>query len=73
MKLEELDRAVEKGEISPIYYMYGDEPYLMERATNRLLDRLVDRLGGEPPFWKHSRKSRSNASAQAELRARGES
>lgn len=42
MKPEELDRAVDKGEFSPIYYLYGDEPYLMERATNRLLERLVD-------------------------------
>lgn len=42
MKPEEFDRAVEKGEFSPIYYFYGDEPYLMERATNRLLERLVD-------------------------------
>lgn len=42
MKPEELDRALEKGEFSPIYYIHGDEPYLIERATTRLLERLVD-------------------------------
>ncbi|GAM08178.1 putative protein [Geobacter sp. OR-1] len=42
MKPEELDAAIGRGEIAPIYYFHGDEPYLMERGINRLLERLVD-------------------------------
>lgn len=43
------------------------------KRNERLLEKMVDRLGGEPPVWRNSRKARSNASAQAELHARGES
>ena len=42
MKPEEFNRAVEKGEFGPLYLFYGDEPYLVERAVKRLLERLVD-------------------------------
>lgn len=42
MKPEELEIAISRGEISPLYYFYGDEPYLMERGIHRLLERLVD-------------------------------
>ena len=42
MKPEELDRAINRGEISPLYYFFGDEPYLMEKGIGRLLERLVD-------------------------------
>jgi DNA polymerase III subunit delta len=41
MKPEELSRALEKGDIGPLYYMYGDEPYLIERGVKRLLERVV--------------------------------
>ena len=41
MKSEELGAKLQKGEISPLYYIYGDEPYLMERATRLLLEKLV--------------------------------
>lgn len=43
------------------------------KRNERLLEKMVDRLGGEPPVWRNSRRARSNASAQAELHARGES
>ena len=42
MKPEELEAAIKRGEFSPLYYFYGDEPYLMDRGVSRLLERLVD-------------------------------
>jgi len=42
MKPEEFNRAVEKGELAPLYLLYGDEPYLVERAVKKLLERAVD-------------------------------
>ena len=41
MKPEEFARAMEKGDIGPLYYMYGDEPYLIEGGVKRLLERVV--------------------------------
>ncbi|TGU73914.1 DNA polymerase III subunit delta [Geomonas terrae] len=42
MKPEEFNRAVEKGELASLYLLYGDEPYLVERAVKKLMDRAVD-------------------------------
>ena len=42
MKPEEFNKAVEKGELATLYLLYGDEPYLVERAVKKLLDRAVD-------------------------------
>lgn len=42
MKPEEFNRAVTKGELAPLYLLYGDEPYLVERAVKKLLERAVD-------------------------------
>jgi DNA polymerase III subunit delta len=42
MKPEEYHRAVETGELGPLYLLYGDEPYLVERAVKKLLERAVD-------------------------------
>jgi len=39
---EEFNGAVEKGNLAPLYLLYGDEPYLVERAVKRLLERAVD-------------------------------
>ncbi len=41
MRPEELDRAVGKGEIAPLYYIYGEEEFLVERAVQRLMDAIV--------------------------------
>ena len=41
MKPEEFARSVEKGNIAPFYYLYGDEPYLIDKGVKRLLDRVV--------------------------------
>jgi len=41
MKPEEFDRAIARGEFGPLYYLHGDEPFLMERCVQRLLAKLV--------------------------------
>ena len=38
------------------------------KRVDRIIGKLVDRLGGEPPFWPNSRRAQSNASAQAKTR-----
>ena len=62
------------------YYTYPDMPtdtlaykYNLtadgfRKKVDRIIGKLVDRLGGEPPFWTGGRRARSNASAQAETR-----
>jgi DNA polymerase-3 subunit delta len=42
MKPEDFNRSVEKGEFAPLYLIYGEEPYLVERAVKKLLERAVD-------------------------------
>jgi DNA polymerase-3 subunit delta len=42
MKPEELDRSIDKGEIAPLYFIFGDEEYLVERAVARILEKAVD-------------------------------
>ena len=42
MKPEELDKAIRTGDIGPLYYLYGEEQYLVERGTQRLLQLVVD-------------------------------
>lgn len=41
MKPEEFRRAVERGDIGPLYYIYGDEPFLVEKGTKELTARIV--------------------------------
>lgn len=41
MKPEELERAIDKGETAPLYFIYGEEEFLLERAVQRLLGKLV--------------------------------
>ena len=41
MKIDEFNKALDRGEISPLYYFHGDEPHLMERAVKRLMDLVV--------------------------------
>jgi DNA polymerase-3 subunit delta len=41
MKAEEFSKTIDKGDIRPLYYLYGEETYLAERAVKRLLARLV--------------------------------
>jgi len=41
MKPEEFAKNISSGALRPVYYLYGDEPYLMERAVKQLIARLV--------------------------------
>ncbi|MHC1698505.1 MAG: DNA polymerase III subunit delta [Geobacteraceae bacterium] len=41
MKYQEFVQTIEKGQVRPLYYLYGDEPYLMEKCIQQLLERLV--------------------------------
>ena len=47
---------------------YGASDEAMRKRVKRALDKLQDRLGGEPPVWRGRRRVRSNAEAQAEIR-----
>ena len=38
LKPEEFNQSLQKGETGPLYCLYGEEPYLVERAAKRLLD-----------------------------------
>lgn len=38
------------------------------KKIDRVLDKMVERLGGEPPFWGGGRRAKSNAQAQSETR-----
>lgn len=51
-------------------YLHGVTEDAMRKRLNRILVKLCDRLGGEPPWWNPGRKARSNASVQAETRNR---
>ena len=42
MKPEDFNRSVDNGEFVPLYLLCGDEPYLVERAVKKLLERAVD-------------------------------
>lgn len=37
------------------------------KRVDRIIDKIVDRLGGPPPWFPADRKSRSNAAAQSEV------
>lgn len=41
MKPEDLERSVSKGEIAPLYFIYGEEEFLADRAVSRLVEKLV--------------------------------
>lgn len=42
MKPEDLDKAIRKGDLGPLYCLCGEEQYLVDRAAQRLLERAVD-------------------------------
>ncbi len=43
MKPEDLEKAVAKGEVAPLYFIYGEEDFLLERSVERLIGKLVDK------------------------------
>ena len=42
MTSQELETNIRKGKIPALCYLYGDEPFLIERATRMLLERAID-------------------------------
>ena len=42
------------------------------KRVDRAIGRIVERLGGEPPFWQGGRRAKSNAAAQSETRRQGQ-
>lgn len=41
MKPEELEKKIDKGEVAPLYFIFGDEEFLVERFVQKLVNRLV--------------------------------
>lgn len=41
MKPDDLEKTVDRGEVAPLYFIYGDEEFLVERAVQRLVDKIV--------------------------------
>jgi len=41
MKPEEFEKEIREGGVGPLYYIYGEEPYLVERGVKLLLARAV--------------------------------
>ena len=41
MRPEDLERSITKGEIAPLYFIYGEEEFLADRAVARLVEKLV--------------------------------
>lgn len=42
MKPDELKSALAKGQVGPLYWFYGDEPFLMEKTAKRIVELVVD-------------------------------
>src|SRR6185369_15192727 len=43
MRPEDLERSITKGEIAPLYFIYGEDEFLVDRTVQRLVDRAVSR------------------------------
>jgi len=41
MKPEDFERSVSKGEFAPLYFVYGEDEFLVNRAVQRLVDKAV--------------------------------
>ncbi len=42
MTEQELDRQIETGALKPVYFIYGEEPFLVDRAVRRIMEKAVD-------------------------------
>ena len=42
MKPLELQKAIKRKEIAPLYFLYGDEPFLLEKTVASLQEELLD-------------------------------
>lgn len=50
-------------------YLFGLTEDGMRRRHNRILEKVCDRLGGQPPWYQPGRRARSNAASQSETRS----
>ena len=57
--------AMPAGQLAAMWNLTEDG---LRKKLDRVLAKLVDRLGGEPPMWRNSRKAVSNAAAQSKMR-----
>ena len=60
-------------EFSALAETYGASDEAIRKRVKRALDKLQDRLGGEPPVWRSRSRRRSNAEARAEIKNQEES
>ncbi len=42
MTEQELERQLATGAFAPVYFLYGEEPFLSERASRRIVERVVE-------------------------------
>jgi DNA polymerase-3 subunit delta len=42
MTEQELHKQLATGALAPVYFLYGDEPFLAERTSQRIMERAVD-------------------------------
>lgn len=42
MTEQELDKQITTGAFAPVYFLYGEEPFLVERACRRIMEQAVD-------------------------------
>jgi DNA polymerase-3 subunit delta len=42
MTEQELEKQLTTGAFAPVYFLYGEEPFLAERASRRIMERAVD-------------------------------
>ena len=42
MTEQEFEKQIKTGAFAPVYFLYGDEPFLAERASHRIMERVVD-------------------------------
>lgn len=42
MTEQELEKQLATGALAPVYFLYGEEPFLAERACRRIVERAVD-------------------------------
>ena len=42
MTEQELEKQLKTGNLLPVYFFYGEEPFLVERAARRIMERAID-------------------------------
>jgi DNA polymerase-3 subunit delta len=42
MTEQDLDKQIKTGSLLPVYFLYGDEPFLVDRAARRIMEQAID-------------------------------